>query len=138
MEQPEKQYITYRETRIQITTGLSSETTNHRKKMEQNLKRLKENKLSQEFSVPKTCFANVYPSWHEARQILLCRLPPGDCCVMRGILHQQAEVSLQHTRKSPKQSVNTDALLLQLHWKFRRKGKAHLCTPLLAVAAWRT
>ena len=44
MEQAEKQHIRYRETRIQITTGLSSETTNHRKKMEQNLKRLKENK----------------------------------------------------------------------------------------------
>ena len=55
MEQAEKQHIRYRETRIQITTGLSSETTNHRKKMEQNLKRLKENKLSQEFSVSKTC-----------------------------------------------------------------------------------
>lgn len=61
MEQAEKQHIRYRETRIQITTGLSSETTNHRKKMEQNLKRLKENKLSQEFSVPKTCMYRESP-----------------------------------------------------------------------------
>lgn len=38
MEQPEKQYITYRETRIQITTGLSSETTIIARKLNKILK----------------------------------------------------------------------------------------------------
>lgn len=72
MEQAEKQHIRYRETRIQITTGLSSETTNHRKKMEQNLKRLKENKLSQEFLFPKhVCIGSPWwPSGWE-RTLLL-------------------------------------------------------------------
>lgn len=52
------------------------------------------------FSVPKTCFANVYTSWHEAKQILLHRLPSIDFCAVHSPqnMHPSPRVAHQFGR----------------------------------------
>lgn len=68
------------------------------------------------FSVPKTCFASVDTSWHEAKHILLHRLPPADLSA-----HSPPSV-----HPSPERSLRLDALFLQLCQKSQRKRKAQV------------
>lgn len=79
-------------------------------------------------SVPKTYFANVYTSWHEAKQILLQKLPPIDFWVVHRPLNKASIRGVVHQRGHT---------ISAAQWKFQRKGEAHMRENIRAVAAWR-